>query len=231
MKTINWSGYKWITQERWGQIHPNKPWNWYDESCVSLNVSNELKLSIRWNPEDFIINQKLIRSDWGTGLVCCETNFSFGVFEIEAKLPKGRGLWPAFWLYPKDVWPPEIDVFEGYSGKKNYKTRCFLKPFNIENCTHSKEGFSQHVRKPWLGVFNSNPAETFNKYSLLWNKDRLIIGINGKTVREITDTDTLNELANYEMRVIINNHIDGKYKDDFTTENPFIIKSFNYYKL
>ena len=25
MKTINWSGYEWITQERWGDIHPEKP--------------------------------------------------------------------------------------------------------------------------------------------------------------------------------------------------------------
>jgi hypothetical protein len=23
-KTINWSGYKWLTQERWGNIHPDK---------------------------------------------------------------------------------------------------------------------------------------------------------------------------------------------------------------
>jgi len=231
MKIINWQGYNWRTEERWGQIHPQKHWNWYDESCVGLNVSNELKLSIRWNPEDFIINQKLIRSDWGTGLVCCETNFSFGVFEIEAKLPKGRGLWPAFWLYPKDSWPPEIDVFEGYSGKRNYKTGAILQSYDIQNCTHSKEGFATPVRRPCQCVYYGNPSETFNTYTLNWSRDKLEILINGKVVRKITDTDTLNELANYEMRVIINNHIDGKYKDDFTTESPFIIKGFKYYTL
>ena len=39
----------------------------------------------------------------------------YGYFEIEARIPRGQGRWPAFWLtYAGLGWPPEIDVFEAY---------------------------------------------------------------------------------------------------------------------
>jgi beta-glucanase (GH16 family) len=44
---------------------------------------------------------------------------TYGYFEIEAKLPNGKGTWPAFWLLNHDdpaPARPEIDILEAYAG-------------------------------------------------------------------------------------------------------------------
>jgi beta-glucanase (GH16 family) len=53
--------------------------------------------------------------EYTSGLVETKGKFAqkYGRFEIRAKLPATRGMWPAHWLLPADGrWPPEIDIME-----------------------------------------------------------------------------------------------------------------------
>lgn len=50
-----------------------------------------------------------------SGMVASHEKFGqrYGWFEARMKLPRGKGLWPAFWLLPENrTWPPEIDIME-----------------------------------------------------------------------------------------------------------------------
>ena len=52
---------------------------------------------------------------WTSGCIVQSRDLArtYGRFEMVAKLPDGRGFWPAFWLLSADMqWPPEIDVME-----------------------------------------------------------------------------------------------------------------------
>jgi len=229
---ITWQGHRLLTRERWGSVHPLKPWNWYDPSAITIK-NNDLYLGIHYNPHEFTIDGKTFTSPWGIGLVCFEQDFTFGRFEIVARLPHGVGLWPAFWMYPPNAWPPEIDIFEAYSGTDNYRG-WLLKPWQIETCVHRENGLGLKAipaRAPWWHNFDKwfNPLWS-NSYGCLWLPHSLTFFINNKQVRRITDPGHMASLAAHKMMVIINTHIDGRYKDRFSTDEsmPFVIEKFTY---
>lgn len=60
--------------------------------------------------------------DYTSGIITSIDSFSqqYGYFKIRAKVPKGKGFWPGFWLLPATPnYPWEIDVFEIHGDNTN----------------------------------------------------------------------------------------------------------------
>ncbi|MCR5836572.1 MAG: glycoside hydrolase family 16 protein [Lachnospiraceae bacterium] len=101
----------------------------------------------------------------------------YGKFEIRAKLPKGKGTWPAIWMLPSDTreyggWPAsgEIDIMEhvGYlQGVVHFNAH--NKDFNGMN------GMNKGRSKPIKGV-----SDDFHTYTLEWLPDKLIYSVDGE---------------------------------------------------
>ncbi len=95
----------------------------------------------------------------------------YGVFEMRARLPRGRGLWPAFWLLPCDMsWPPEIDVMEmlGHDPTMFYTT------------VHTRElGHNQHFGRADRG---DDLSRDFNTFGVDWGPKRIVFYLNRRTV-------------------------------------------------
>ncbi len=71
-------------------------------SVAAGHLSITARVDNRYNPP------------YTSGRINTRTKFlqQYGRFEMRARLPKGQGIWPAFWLLPQDTWPPEIDIME-----------------------------------------------------------------------------------------------------------------------
>jgi hypothetical protein len=228
---IKWSGYNWATQERWGNIHPDKAYNWYDPSAVEVR-DEDLILKTHYNPKEFTVNNKKITSNYGVGLVSNTTKFGYGYFEIEAKLPTGKNLWPAFWMWSFDSWPPEIDILEAYSSIK--KPSYFKLPlysllgfWNVQTNYHyeTKDGNKSIGGKThWFGF--KDPKNILLNMVVYGKKIKLFFTTMDRVVRTIKDKTILSNLNGTKMNVILNNHIREDIGDFGTSE--FIIKSFKY---
>jgi beta-glucanase (GH16 family) len=94
---------------------------------------------------------------------------AYGRFEIRCRVPKGKGMWPAFWLLPEPLaWPPEIDVLEilGHEPNKAY----FTHHFRDERREHKSDGGS------WTGP---DFSADFHEYAIEWSPRSIVWYVDG----------------------------------------------------
>lgn len=106
-----------------------------------------------------------------SGMLATDETFAqrFGYFEMRARLPAGRGLWPAFWLVSKSPQEHiEIDVMEAVGWDTAH----------VYQSTHIKpsRGKGIHVR---VGPSEFDYATQFHSYGVAWTPDDLIFYIDG----------------------------------------------------
>lgn len=108
----------------------------------------------------------------------------YGYFETRCILPKGSGLWSAFWMMCPGVFDingngkdgTEIDIFESayYYDGKNSDTVSSALHFD----DYGKDHKSTTVHR--THIYGNDPYEEFNTYGVEWNKDGYTFYINGK---------------------------------------------------
>jgi len=79
-----------------------------------------------------------------------ETHFKYGAIEWRARMPSQRGTWPALWLLPEHGWPPEIDVYEGFSHNREWTPSVSLSSA-IHGGRNNKRTFKRNIFRLQLG--------------------------------------------------------------------------------
>lgn len=93
----------------------------------------------------------------------------YGRIEVKAKLPAGRGMWPAIWMLPTDWkyggWPEsgEIDIMENVG----------FMPDSVFSSVHTKSfNHAIHTQKT-KGLYFNDLATGFHLYAIEWTKDKI----------------------------------------------------------
>lgn len=107
-----------------------------------------------------------------------------GYFETRCILPKGTGLWSAFWLFGHGIGQignegrdgTEIDVFESpYFGKKGLYHNAVASNLHYDGYGefHKQKNICRTL------MYANNPYEEYNTYAVEWSKTEYTIYING----------------------------------------------------
>jgi beta-glucosidase len=146
--------------------------------------------------------------------------FMYGKIEARMKLPKGQGLWPAFWMlgadFPENGWPDsgEIDIME-YVGKE---------PRSTHGTIHGP-GYSGSSGLGLRYVFDDPVADDYHVFGIEWEPAVIRWYIDGENFHTATP-DTLwgmgNWVFNHKFFLLINVAIGGHWPGppDDTTEFP-----------
>ena len=156
--------------------------------------------------------------------------YTYGYFEVRAKLPVGQGMWPAFWMLGSNIsevqWPlcGEIDVLE-YVGKE---------PGEIFTSLHteSSHGNTINTKKTKFPEIE----EGFHVYKVNWSKDQIEFFVDSKSVYAYTPKNKNQEEWPFDqpfyllLNLAVGGNCGGPQVDDSIFPQEFIIDYVRIYQ-
>jgi len=124
-------------------------------------------------------------------------DWTYGRFEVRAKLPSGRGTWPAIWMLPTlksygDVgWPDngEIDIMEHVG----------FDPDVIHGSAHTRAYYHSIGSQKTAAITVPNSRTQFNVYAVEWTPEEIRWYVNGNQYFAFKNERLTNQSADYKQ--------------------------------
>lgn len=192
---------KWEHEQNcWGggnneqQCYTDRPENSFVEDGILNIVAKRENFTGSDSPEGDSANTKTLPYTSARLRTKNLQEWTFGRFEIRAKLPFGQGTWPAIWMLPTDSpygsWAAggEIDIMEAVN----------LKTVTNGGAPEAAVHGTLHYGRSWPGNVqsgaayslpnNANPADDFHEYAVEWEEGEIRWYVDG--VHFATQRDT-----------------------------------------
>lgn len=215
---------KWIKCREWGQK---------GQPCESTTTPKMTYL-----PENVIVGNGIVRLQaqkgtftgskgqtysYSSGMIATakyydDTNpirfqHKYGYMESRIKVPKGQGLWPAFWnVASNGDWPPEIDIMENLTSSTTDTFEHHMHyHYNDNTGTHRDSGAS------WTSTVDL--ANDYHVYAVSWEPNAIKWYVDGIERRSaFVDTQYISA---QDMFLILNLQIGGSWPGDPDSSTPF----------
>ena len=171
---------------------------------IHINNSNLVLKSIKENHNNARYTSGRINTQG-------KANWKYGRFEIRAKVPMQKGVWPAIWLLNENIvnegWPKcgEIDIMEHINNENI-----------IYGTIHSEE--YNHMTKTQIGgeVVINDLDSNFHTFGLEWNSESLIWFIDENVYHRVDKKDYFKDKWPFDSSyfLIINQAIGGFWPGD-----------------
>jgi len=99
--------------------------------------------------------------------------WTYGFYEVRAKLPCQLGTWPAIWMLPSD---PEVEWPEG--GEIDIMEHVGYEPGVIHNSVHTRAFNFQRGTQRTTSYKVDTACDEFHRYQLLWTPERLVFAVD-----------------------------------------------------
>jgi beta-glucanase (GH16 family) len=157
---------------------------WADSSGCTNGGAGDLQW---FSPDDVLVGNGMVRlraqkrsmngHNYTSGMIASHDKFSFqyGYAEFRAKVPKGNGFWPTFWLLAQDKsWPPEIDVAEFIGSNTN----------NAHLTLHYRSGGQHKSSTGWAS--GADYSAGYHTYAVEWAPDKIVWYVDGVESKRYT---------------------------------------------
>ena len=208
---------KWTSRYRWGPLRTinneqqyyidaqndpdfgHSPFEFDGENLTISAIRTPSHLKSKANNKNYLS---------GTMTTFGKFKMRYGYVEMRARLPKGKGLWPAFWLLhnQESGIRPEIDVVEMLGDR----------PAVVYQTYHHYN--NQSLRStPTYEVWETDFSAGFHTYGMQWEPGRITWYVDGEPRNSFAN----NNVASEDMYLLVNLAIGGAWAGNPNSSTPF----------
>lgn len=144
-------------------------------------------------------------------------DWKYGRFEIRAKIPEGKGMWPAIWMLPTNweygQWPHsgEIDIMENVGYWKD----------SVFGTIHTGAYNGMKGTQKSVGIFVKKSSKKYHVYAIEWNEESISFYVDNKMYHVFKNEHSNSEAWPYDkaFHLLLNIAVGGNWGGKFGVDD------------